>query len=276
MAKAPAAGPGGRGGGRGRFCGPPGVKPVLQVWVKGVGFHMLPVGFRRVHTPHCGVKCLAFQRGMGGYVQLSGALPPGPVRGGQEQSPPDTAPAQILRHMQRRKVQILPFGAEKFAFHRHKAFQPARRKGGIDQPAGAHGAAQALTQEPVVRLRPAVHERAGAHGPPARVPAQAEIHHLMADEVAEQARFDLLFPQCTPGQRQVRRGAVFSGLQGGSPPPSQALTPAPAGRWRTAPLPGSAGTCGRRSRWSRSGRPARGRARPWPRRRRLPAQTCRC
>ena len=99
---------------------------------------------------------------------------------------------------------------------------------------------------------------------------------LQADEVAEQARFDLLFPQCTPGQRQVRRGTDFSGLQGGSPPSSQALMPAPAGRWRTAPLPGSAGTCGRRSRWSRSGRPARGPARPWPRRRRLPARTCRC
>ena len=52
--------------------------------------------------------------------------------------------------------------------------------------------------------------------------------------------------------------------------------PAPAGRWRTAPLPESAGTCGRRSRWSRSGRPARGPARPWPRRCRLPARTCRC
>lgn len=113
---------------------------------------MLPIVNLSLHTAHGTVKGLALHSGMGGNIELAGALFSGPFHGFMEKFPSNPQAPHILRHMNAGQVKISLPAAKKIRFNRGKSLKAPIAESPAHESACADCILQAGNQKPIIFL----------------------------------------------------------------------------------------------------------------------------
>ena len=150
------------------------------------------VVFRRLHAAHGPVKRLGFHRRMGGYVQLTGTVLPGPARRQGEQPSAGALAPPVPRDMQARKNEHVGPAPQRPALHRREALEHTALKRAEQHAPTFQRPPQAGDQIRIIRLAPVVDKRDVPDYPVAALLPPAFCNVLPPDKRAEQLPIDFL------------------------------------------------------------------------------------
>ena len=133
---------------RDRFCTDPGafigtkgcmwseenLQPAFQLTIERFFFDMPLMIDLRLSASHPTIKCLTFNGGMGGNVQLAGAVFSGPVFRRQEERRADPAAAHVFRDVDARQVEIVLFPPKRPDSTQTKPFRTPSRNAAYTKP----------------------------------------------------------------------------------------------------------------------------------------------